>query len=107
MTEKRKKSRRVYVRMTEDEYAMLTKKIRRSGKSMQQYCSDALLNAEVVNTDGIREFLPELNRLGNNLNQIAKALNGTGYYNYRLITENQKEVEDLWLLLRQYLQKLQ
>ena len=36
---------------------------------------------------------------------VSKALNGSTYYSYSLITQNQKELEKIWQLLKQYLQK--
>ena len=33
---------------------------------------------QIVNTDGIKELIPELKRIGNNLNQIAKRCNEGG-----------------------------
>ena len=37
-----------------------------------------VLEKQIVNTDGIKELLPELKRIGNNLNQIAKRCNEGG-----------------------------
>jgi hypothetical protein len=92
-------------RVSEEEYQQLQEKISESGKNQQEYILSCVLEKQIVNTDGIKELLPELKRIGNNLNQIAKALNGTAYYPYNLITQNQKELEKIWQLLKQYLQK--
>jgi len=92
-------------RVNEEEYARLQRKIEESGKNQQEYILSCVLEKEVVNTDGVKELIPELKRVGNNLNQIAKELNGKGYYSYNLITENQKELNELWQQLKQYLQK--
>ena len=37
-----------------------------------------MLEKQIVNTDGIKELIPELKRIGNNLNQIAKRCNEGG-----------------------------
>lgn len=92
-------------RVSEEEYQQLQEKISESGKNQQEYILSCVLEKDIVNTDGIKELLPELKRIGNNLNQIAKALNSTGYYEYRLITQNQKELNKVWQSLKQYLQK--
>ena len=92
-------------RVSEEEAEQLRKKVDQSGKSMQEYLLSCALNKPITNTDGIKELYPEIKRIGNNLNQIAKALNGTAYYPYNLITQNQKELEKIWQLLKQYLQK--
>lgn len=92
-------------RVSEEEAEQLRKKVEQSGKSMQEYLLGCALNKPITNTDGIKELYPEIKRIGNNLNQIAKALNGSTYYSYSLITQNQKELEKIWQLLKQYLQK--
>lgn len=64
------------------------------------------LKKEVKNTDGLKVLLPELKRVGSNLNQIAKALNTTGYYEPQLLQQNQKELNELWQQLRQLIAQL-
>lgn len=101
----RTRPKQIVIRVSEEELAQIKEKVEQSGKSQQQYIIEALTQSNIVNTDGIKELIPELKRVGNNLNQIAKALNGTAYYPYNLITQNQKELEKIWQLLKQYLQK--
>lgn len=101
----RTRPKQIVIRVSEEELEQIKEKVKQSGKSQQQYIIEALTQKQVVNTDGIKELYPEIKRIGNNLNQIAKALNGTAYYSYNLITQNQKELEKIWQLLKQYLQK--
>lgn len=103
----RTRPKQIVIRMSEEELEQIKAKVEQSGKSQQQYIIAALTGKQIINTDGIKELVPELKRVGNNLNQIAKALNSTGYYDYRLITQNQKERNQLWQSLKQYLQKLE
>ncbi len=91
--------------MSEEEAEKFQIQVEKSGISQQEYLLKCALNKNITNTDGIKEVVPEIKRVGNNLNQIAKELNGKGYYNYNLITDNQKELKDIWQLLKQYLQK--
>ena len=92
-------------RVSEEEYQQLQEKISESGMSQQEYILSCVLNKPITNTDGIKELIPELKRVGNNLNQIAHALNGGRYYQYNLITDNQKELDKVWQSLKQFLQK--
>lgn len=101
----RTRPKQIVIRVSEEELEQIKGKVEQSGKSQQQYIIEALTQKEVVNLDAVKELYPELKRIGNNLNQIAKALNGTGYYDYRLITQNQKELNEVWQSLKQYLQK--
>lgn len=97
--------KQVMFRMSEEEYEQFMKKVEQSGTNQQEYILRSVLEQSITNTDGIKEVVPELKRVGNNLNQIAHALNGTRYYQYNLITENQEELKGIWQLLKQYLQK--
>ena len=101
----RTRPKQIVIRVSEEELAQIKEKVEQSGKSQQQYIIEALTQSNIVNTDGIKELIPELKRVGNNLNQIAHALNGGRYYQYNLITDNQKELDKVWQLLKQYLQK--
>lgn len=101
----RTRPKQIVIRVSEEELEQIKKKVEQSGKSQQQYIIEALTQKQVTNTDGIKVLMPELKRVGNNLNQIAKALNSTGYYDYRLITQNQKELNEVWQSLKQYLQR--
>ena len=70
-------------RVSEEEWELLQQKISESGMNQQQYILSCVLGKEIVNTDGIKEIVPELKRQGANLNQIAKRLNERGYIDYK------------------------
>lgn len=93
-------------RLSEKEAEILKKKIERSGKKQQEYLAACALQKKITNTDGIKVLLPELKRIGSNLNQIAKALNTTGHYEPQLLQQNQKELNELWQQLRQLIAQL-
>ena len=83
--------------------SQVKEKVEQNGESQQRYIIDAITQSNIVNTDGNKELIPELKRVGNNLNQIAHALNGSSYYSYNLITENQKELTEIWQSLKLFL----
>lgn len=99
--------KQIIFRATDEEFNKIKANIEKSSQTKQAYLLNCALNKDITNTDGIKELLPELKRVGNNLNQIARALNSHNYYDYRLITRNQEELSELWQLLKQYLQKHQ
>jgi len=105
MPEKRKATAQVKVRLTEEELLQLKGKVEESGLSQQEYIKKCVLNRKIQNTDGIKEVLPELKRIGNNLNQIAKKMNEGFYPRIPEVANNQKELVEIWQQLRQYLQK--
>ena len=83
-------------RVSEEEYQQLQEKISESGKNQQ----------EIVNTDGIKELIPELKRIGNNLNQIAKRCNEGGMLPSEAeVRKHGEELNKVWQSLRRYLQR--
>lgn len=71
-----------------------------------EYLIRCITGKKVVNTDGMKTLVAEVKKVGVNLNQIAHALNGSGYYDYQLITKNQEELQEVWQLLKRYLPKV-
>jgi len=101
----RKRPKQIVIRMSEDEYGLLKKKIDQSGKKQQEYLIDCITNKEVLNTDGIKALLPEMNRIGVNLNQLAKHSH-QGYPTMKSdIYKIGKELHDAWQLLKRLAQR--
>ena len=109
----RRRSKQVAIRVTAEEYDMIMNKVEASGLTQQDFFLKAIQGAEIQSTDGLKAVAAELKelttnmrRIGVNLNQIAKELNGKGYSDYDLVTRNLKEVESIWELLRAFIAKL-
>lgn len=71
----RKKNKQIAVRVTEEEYAEIMLLVAKSGMTQQEFFSRAIRETTITNLDGLKEVVPEMKRIGNNLNQIAKKLN--------------------------------
>lgn len=67
---------RIAVRLTENEKKYIQKKAQFANKSISEYCRDALIDGVIIklDTSEIMKVTTELNRIGNNINQIAKAV---------------------------------
>ena len=50
-------------RVSEEEYRQLQEKILESGKNQQEYILSCVLEKQIVNTDGIKELIPELKQV--------------------------------------------
>ena len=117
MTEKKKKiwsgkgmnktrPKQLSFRVSEEEYQQLQEKISESGKNQQEYILSCVLEKQIVNTDGIKELIPELKRIGNNLNQIAKRCNEGGMLPSEAeVRKHGEELNKVWQSLRRYLQR--
>ena len=93
-------------RVNEEEYQKLQERVQESGKNQQEYILSCVLDKKIVNTDGIKELIPELKRIGNNLNQIAKRCNEGGVLPSEAeVREQGEELKQEWQLLRRYLQR--
>ena len=106
----RKKSKQISIRVSDEEYAKIQKKIDESGIGKAEFIVKALVNADVkvYRNDELKELLPHLGKVGSNLNQIARKLNENGYVDYKgELATALKGCDDIWQLLRQYLQEHQ
>lgn len=102
----RSRPKQIVIRVSEAELLQIKKKVELSGKSQQQYVIEALTQKQITNTDGIKELVPELKRIGNNLNQIAKRCNEGGMLPSEAeVRKHGEELNRVWQLLRQYLVK--
>lgn len=103
----RTRPKQIVIRVSEEEHKLLQEKIAESGKNQQAYVLSCVLGKEVVNTDGIKELIPELKRIGNNLNQIARRCNEGGMLPIEAeVRELGEELNKVWQSLKQCLQRL-
>ena len=93
-------------RVSEVEYVQLLVMISESGMIEEEYILSCVLEMQIVNTDGIKELIPELKRIGNNLNQIAKRCNDGGMLPSEAeVRKHGEELNKVWQSLRRYLQR--
>ena len=109
---------RMVFQLSEEEYQEVKEKIKKSGLSSQDYLLRTVLKSTVQSSRELKEMLPELKKVGtelnrqdNNLNQIAAFLNQQGYADRDTLTRTLEEVrhateelKEIWRLLKQYLQ---
>ena len=97
----RTKAKQIAFRVTEQEYNELMKLVELSGMTQQQFFTTAILNTTVTNMDGLKELIPELKRIGNNLNQLSKKANEGNSVAAAEVELIQGELDEVWQLLRQ------
>lgn len=105
----RKKSIQFLIRTDEHDADAIRKKVDTSGLSQQEYLLKAALEAPIINFPVFRELLTEYKRQGNNLNQIARAVNSgraSAQEMKEAIDEIEKERKQIWQLLNQSIQAL-
>ena len=100
----RTRSKQLVIRMSEEEYETVKKKVEKSGMRQQEYLIRCFTGKPVMNTDGLKELSPELKRIGVNLNQIAKTCNQGHQATYDEIHQIGEELREIWRLLRRLAQ---
>lgn len=89
------------IRMTAEEKQAVQKRIKESGRSQRDFVLHALLSIPIINNYGLQSLLPEIRRVGNNLNQMARSCNQGKHPAYVEIVAMRKELSQLWQSLRQ------
>lgn len=87
--------------MTEQEMETVKKKVEQSGMNQQEYLIKALTQKEIVSTEGMKALLPELKRIGNNLNQVARSCNEGNLATREEVKAIGEELNGVWRSLRQ------
>ena len=104
-----KKDDAIYIRVSNDDREKIRKKMSQCGITNESaYIRKMAIDGVIVRLQisEITELLRLMRIYGNNVNQIAKAVNSSGYITEKeveLIKENQKEI---WRILNKVLDKL-
>ena len=86
----RKRNKTLTIRLTEQEYDGVMKKVLRSGMSMTDFLVTAAQKTQIQVMEDTRPLVTELKRIGNNLNQITTKINAGVFHSY-----NFQEIIDL------------
>lgn len=78
-------------------------KARKSKMSLSKYCRTCALEKEIIVIEGLGKLIPELNKIGSNINQIAYMLNSYSVQDYNFLAiklEIESLVEEVYYVLR-------
>ena len=93
-------------RATEEEKAVIMRKVIDAGMNISEYLRSAALDKPVMNISGLDELAHELRAIGNNLNQITRAVNA-GYIHAVNLQETEDVLGQLWQSLNSLRQSVQ
>lgn len=65
------RTRKISFRVSDYERKLIQSKVKKSGIRMSDFCRHAVLGKEVRNITGLDKCSYELNKIGNNLNQLT------------------------------------
>ena len=89
-------------RVTPEEKQIITHKALSSYRHVSQYLRDCALEKEITVINGADNVADELRRIGNNVNQIARAVN-SGYATEVNLAETREELRAIWQSLNSLL----
>lgn len=94
---------------SEEEWAIILKKSKDLNMNTSNYIKRMALKGYIIeyNLDKINDLIYEINKIGVNINQIAKKANETDNVYKSDIEELQRRMDELWHILKSYLLKLQ
>ena len=82
-------------RATEEEKDRIMKKVDTSDMSISEYLRRCALGKQIVAVNGLDDVARELRAIGNNLNQITRAVN-SGYIQAVNLQETEEVLGQLW-----------
>lgn len=105
MSTSRSRSKQVKFWASEKELEQIKKKVKKSKLTQSEYLLRSALDKNILVVDGLKEILIELSREGNNLNQIARALNQKEEFNAEQLFETKEKLMELWSLIEKILKE--
>ena len=98
------KNKKINIRLTEKEKSIIESKAKKLNMTITKFIVSSCLKDKIVIINGLDNIDTELRRIGNNINQLAKLANE------KIITvvdlkELRMEVNNIWQLLKQLVQK--
>lgn len=99
------KANKYSFRVNNKDYERIEKNIKKSKLSITEYMTKSALNKEIVVIDNLKELVLETNKIGVNINQLTKLANQGKVDCSSELEEINKELVEVWQLLRQLIQK--
>lgn len=103
--ENRLRKNRIVIRVTDDELRIINKKAEASRLNRTKYIIETLINGYVIVQDleSLRNLTNEINKIGVNINQIAKHINTTNNIYKSDMEEIKAKVEEIYKIVESIL----
>ena len=98
------RDKKINIRVTEKEKKQIETKARKCNMSITKYIVSSCLKDKIIVVNGLKKIDTELRRIGNNINQLTK-LSNERIINTVDLKELRMEVNNIWQLLKQLVQK--
>lgn len=101
----RSRPKQIVIRASEKEFDRIKRKVEKSKLTQNEYLLKSVLDKEIIVIEGIKDLTIELKRIGNNLNQLTRAVHEGKVNCSKELSEVNEEMKEVWQLLRQLIQK--
>ena len=104
--ENRKRNVQIIIRVTEEERSLIEEKMRQIPTlNLSAYARKILIDGYIITLDlqGVKGHTAQLQKIGVNINQIAKRINETGRIYADDMNEIKRAMEEVWRLERRLL----
>jgi len=105
----RTRNNRIVFRVSDKERDLIEQKMKISGiQNREAYLRKMAIDGLIIHVDlsEIRNFVPLIKNISNNINQIAKRTNETNNFYKEDVAEIKRNYEKVWDTVREILQKL-
>ncbi len=104
----RSRNHQIKFYISDEELIKLRKNIEKSKLNQSEFLRMIAIDKEIIVIDGLGDLIMQIKRIGVNLNQIAKILNGGVYIDCKIDLEKaQRELSKIWQLLNLLAEKVQ
>ena len=98
------KDKKINLRLTKSEKTQIENKAKKCNMTISKFILNSCLKDKIVMINGLDKFDTELRRIGNNINQLTRLANERIIKEVDL-KELRMEVNNIWQLLKQLVQK--
>lgn len=98
------RNKKINIRLTEKEKNIIETKAKKCNVTITKFIVNSCLKDKIIIVNGLDKIDVELRRIGNNLNQLTRLAN-EGIIKSVDLKEVRMEVNNIWQLLKQLVQK--
>lgn len=98
-----KKNKVIRARISTKDYEKFLKRVEESGLTKSEFLRQCATQTKIYDTDPLRKLYFELKKEGNNLNQLTRQLNQYDKPTEEKIKSEIKEIENLYLEIKNFL----
>lgn len=102
----RVRGKQLNFRLSETELEQFQRNVEKSKLKQSEYLRKCVLEKDIIVIDEVKELMKELKRIGNNLNQLTRAVNSGEVKSTESLSVVKNELEIVWNEVIQALKKV-